>query len=309
MAAAIRGRILDIQRFSVQDGPGIRTTVFLQGCPLTCPWCHNPESQEARAQPAYYREKCLLCGKCIAACPYQALAMNAAGTAIERNRERCRRCGRCAEACPAGAMASIGREITIAELLPLLERDRPFYRRSDGGVTISGGEPLAQPDFTLALARACQDAGLHVALDTSGYGAPGVLGRLLPYLDLVLFDLKLSETREHQALLGASQEPVLASGRLLAASRVPVWLRVPVIPGYTDGATNQRGLARLVKELGLAPRAERIELLPYHRLGEGKYRALGREYALQGTEPPEPATMAAIQALWREEGLDAHIAR
>jgi len=263
------GLVFDIQRFCLHDGPGIRTTVFLKGCTLRCRWCHNPESIAPRPEVYFWAQRCVKCGACARACPRGAIRLDRPRRIMRR---LCDGCGACARACPATALEIIGRTTTPQEALAAVQRDEPFYRTSGGGVTLSGGEPLAQPEFTLELMRECHDHGLHVALDTAGNIGNGVFAAAAEAADLILIDLKHPDAGAHRRFTGVSNERVLANLEYLTNARRPFIVRVPVIPGFNDSPEILMALGRLAA----AAHASELNLLPYHSLGEPKRRRLGR---------------------------------
>ena len=275
--SGMTGRVFDIQRFSIHDGPGIRTAVFFKGCPLRCAWCHNPESQRPGPELLFYAHKCKGCGKCAAVCSYT-------------HTDSCAACGRCAAACPHGAREISGYEISTDDVLAKVLRDRAFYETSGGGVTLTGGEPLAQPDFALELLQKCKANGLRTAMETSGYAPWETFSRLLPYLDLVYYDIKGIDPALHQKNTGVDNGIILANAERLKKSGKEVVFRMPYIPGYNDGE-----LAAVRAFAGEFP----LQLMPYHATGESKYAALGRAYPAAGTQPPEKAFMAALAAQYR----------
>ncbi len=292
------GFVFDIQRFSIHDGPGIRTTVFLKGCPLQCVWCHNPESWSREPQVMFFADKCIGCGACLRACPVEGAVIPEGERRIDRC--LCTGCGACADACPAAALTTCGREMTVAEVIAEVEKDRPFYETSEGGMTVSGGEPLMQPEFTVALLEAARDAGLHTALDTSGYGERDALAAAARAADLILFDLKLMDAARHMEAARVDNADIHRNLRLLADLGVDVVVRVPLAPGYTDDPENVTAIARFAAGL---PNVRRVDLMRFNRLGESKWRRLGREYPLEGIEAQDDETMDCLVSLVEAEGL------
>jgi pyruvate formate lyase activating enzyme len=293
------GIVFDIRRFSIHDGPGIRTTVFLKGCPLECAWCHNPESQAADPELIMRPNRCLRCGACVEACPEDAIRLGADGPITDL--ARCERCGLCTDACFSGARELAGRELTAAQVMAEIERDRPFYDESGGGATFSGGEPLLQPEFLLELLQTCRAGGIPTALDTCGYAPWGALDRVHPYVDLYLYDIKTLDDRKHRALTGVSNDLIVRNLRALGRRGARIIVRVPVIPGINDGAGELRAIGALVATM---PSVVRVELLPYHRIGVEKYGRIAREYSLPELRPPSQEQMAALaQILQQDSGL------
>jgi pyruvate formate lyase activating enzyme len=291
-----RGTVFDIRKFSIHDGPGIRTTVFLKGCPLQCAWCHNPESQSAEPELILRLNRCLRCGACVDACPEDAIRMGAEGPCTDRT--RCEQCGLCVDACFSGARELAGREMTAAQVMAEIERDRPFYDESGGGATFSGGEPLLQPEFLLELLQACRADGIHTTLDTCGYAPWAVLDRILPYVDLFLYDLKTLDVGKHRALTGVSNGRIVRNLRALDEQGAEIVVRVPVIPGVNDGDEEMRAIGALVASL---PSVVRVELLPYHRIGVEKYGRMAREYSLPEVQPPSPEQIMALALILQQE--------
>jgi pyruvate formate lyase activating enzyme len=274
------GWVFNIQRYSLHDGPGIRTTVFIKGCPLRCLWCCNPESQRLEPQILFADDRCIRCGACIATCPEGAILKEADG-ARRVQMETCTLCGLCVEACYSGALEQIGRSMTVSEVLAEVVADRPFYDQSGGGMTLSGGEPTVQDGFSLQLLQGAKALGIRTAIESCGHVSWAVWESMLPYLDLILYDVKETDPGRHKRWTGVSNELVLENLCRLAGSGKEVIVRRPVIPGYNDGEEMIHDLARLARELGTI---EEIDLLPYHRLGQGKYERLDEAYAL-GDQP------------------------
>ena len=294
------GRIFDIKRYSVHDGPGIRTTVFLKGCALNCLWCHNPESIDPGPELMHWPARCKRCHACLKACPAGALAADAEG-AVLIDRSKCDLCGRCAEACLYDAMQIVGREATVDEIVAEVERDRVFFEQSGGGVTLSGGDPLAQPAFAEALLEACRSRGLHTAVDTAGAASPEAFERLTRHADLVLFDLKVIDEERHKASTGVSNAAILENLKRLVAAGREVWVRVPLVPGVNDDDDNVRRTIALLRSLG---GIRQVGLLPYHAGGLEKARRIGQDSRFRKFESPSEERLAAVEAAFREAGFD-----
>ena len=293
------GRIFDIKRYSIHDGPGIRTTVFLKGCGLHCLWCHNPESVAAGPELMHWPGRCVRCHACIAACPLGAVSKDDSGAVII-DRHRCDHCGRCAEACLYEAMQIVGREMSVDEVMAEVERDRVFYEQSGGGVTLSGGDPLVQADFAAALLDACRSRGLHTALDTAGMSRDGALDRLARLADLVLFDVKCVDGERHKALTGASNALILDNLKGLAAAGREIWVRIPLVRGANDD-DNIRRTIDLLRPLG---KVRSVGLLPYHAGGLDKAGRIGKKSQFRKFETPSEERLAAIEAAFRGAGFD-----
>jgi pyruvate formate lyase activating enzyme len=280
MKAEPAGIVFNIQHYSIHDGPGIRTVVFLKGCPLACRWCCNPESMGRGPELGFRPTLCNGCGECLPVCPRQALTLNMEASALAIDRQLCINCGTCVTACIRGALTIYGKRMTAAEVVDDVAKDVPFYRRSSGGVTVSGGEPCAHPSFLVSILRGCREAGIHTAIETSGYVNNRFFSRLLEEVDLVLFDLKLMDPDEHYAATGRRNDRILNNALFLAGSGKAVRFRMPLIPGVNDGTDNLKELAEFLTALGHPS----IELMPYHQFGKGKYVAMGRTYTM-GDQP------------------------
>ena len=288
------GVVSDIQRCSVHDGPGLRTTVFLKGCPLVCPWCHNPETQRSGPELLFDEDHCIHCEACRTACPKGAIDL---GASPRVDRENCDGCGLCAAACPALALVLCGRRMSVRDVAEIVERDRPFYEASGGGVTLSGGEPAVQPDFAAALLAECRARSIPTAIQTAGWCSPDALGRMLRHTDLVLFDLKTVDPGVHQRVLGKPLAPVIASARLVAQSRCPLLVRIPVVPGFNDDNTSLESILEFAAQL-----TDQVTFIAYHRLATGKYRRLGREYPMARRAEPTPERLRGAAALAAAKG-------
>ena len=308
-AAGLQGLVFNIQRYSIHDGPGIRTTLFLKGCPLRCRWCHNPESMSGRIQVGFFPERCIGCLECVQACPHGVHLVENGQRVLRR--ERCRGAGKCIEVCYAEALECLGSYLTVEEAVARIERDRPFYETSQGGVTLSGGEPLRQAEFAIAVLTQCRERGLHAAIETCGYVPWEVLAAAARYADLILFDLKHMDSRVHRRLTGVPNELILANlSRLHAvADRGEVWIRYPLIPTQNDQAENQHAMGECLSQLA-SPHSRpalRVDILPYHQFGQSKYRKLGQGYPLDSLQPPERPALAAAAEVLASYGLDPHI--
>ncbi len=278
------GRVFDIQRFSIHDGPGIRTTVFLKGCPLRCLWCHNPEGIRPEPLLSFAADKCIACGSCVDACPNQAHVMDQQKGHVFL-RERCTAIGKCAEVCPSRALELVGRDVSCDEVLDQVLRDRLFYETSGGGLTLSGGEPLLQIEFAEALLRGAKKAGVHTAVETAGHVTFARLARVAPYTDLFLYDVKDTDDARHRKNTGVPVIGILDNLRALHDAGASVLVRLPIVPGVNDRQDHFRKVALIVKPLsGLLG----VEDLPYHSLGTGKRQRLGLELT-DGADPVPPS--------------------
>ena len=277
--------ILNVQRFCLHDGPGIRTTVFLKGCPLSCLWCHNPESQTDRPELLFDKQKCLRCGSCRTACPQGAIPPD--GAWITVNRAVCLCCGQCQDACPSGALQVLGEYRRAEDVLAEILQDRVFYETSGGGVTISGGEPLLAPRFVTALLALCKAHGVHTAIDTSGFAPLDVFWAIMPHTDMFLYDIKHMDNDEHLRLTGVGNELVLANLHALSRLHKNVVLRVPLVPGLNDDPQHLRQIRALALELGVTS----INLLPYHPFARGKYERMLLPHSIADLRSPTEAEL------------------
>jgi pyruvate formate lyase activating enzyme len=291
------GTIFDIQRYSVHDGPGIRTTVFLKGCPLNCLWCSNPESQSKNPEIMLDHSLCTRCGRCVEVCPYNATVKS--GDEIRLLRDLCQGCSECVSACPNDARQLVGRQEEVETILKEVKNDGLFYKNSGGRVTLSGGEPMSQPEFTRALLKRCKENGIHTVLDSSGYTNLENWDLVLEYVDMILFDLKQMEPEKHKEYTGVERELILKSAKKVASLKVPMIIRIPLIPGYNDSQKNMEECARFAKEIGV----DRIELLAFHRLCSSKYNKLDKEWRLDGVPSPDKGLLEKARVNFTAHGL------
>jgi pyruvate formate lyase activating enzyme len=296
-----KGLVFNIQQFSVHDGPGIRTTVFMKGCPLHCLWCSNPESQNIFPDLMVRDIRCKGCGACVEVCPQGAVTITLEqGRKIDRG--RCNRCLLCVPVCIYRSLNSCGTYMDVGEVMGEVLKDRLFYKNSGGGVTLSGGEVLLQDRFVGQLLEQCKREGLHTALDTSGYGSWEILAALLPFVDLLLFDLKHLDSSEHKRTTGVGNQRIL--GNLEKASRmVPVWLRIPLIAGFNDSEEHVKKIAALGRRID----AQKISFLPYHEGGKSKNEQLGRSYPLPEAKAPQEEHIETLQDIIEKEGIKVSV--
>ena len=290
--------VLEIQRWSVSDGPGTRTVVFLKGCPLHCPWCANPESQSHQPQIGIFPARCVECRACSRECPVD-VAIPAKEGAYSNG--ICKQCGECIKVCHSGARAWLGEEMSAEELIEIVKRDMVFYRNSSGGVTFSGGEPLTRPDFLKSVIDGCQQLGIHTAIETCGFFSWGSASETVALADFVLFDIKHMDDQQHKEITGVSNKIIFENAKRIARLEIPMVIRIPVIPSVNDSQENIRTTARFVRDH--LPGVIGIEMLPYHRLGLSKYASLGLEYQLDHIDPPDQAHMAMLRDLISAEGV------
>ena len=294
------GRIFDIQRFSIHDGPGIRTTVFLKGCPLRCLWCGNPESIDPKPQLSYVADKCIACGECFKVCKPNALSKDVAGKAVV-DRTRCTNSGDCAPACDPKALEMVGRDIAVDDVIEIVLRDHDYYAQSGGGLTLSGGEPLLQPEFAEDLFHAAKNHGIHCCVETSGYAAWDVFERLRRVVDLWLFDFKETDPRLHEKFTGRENQTILERLQQLHDAGAKILLRCPMIPGHNARKEHLDGIVALSLRL---PRLQGVELLPYYDLWRAKLKRFGLTTHLpESVKPPARETVKSWNAYLRDRGV------
>jgi len=304
---ALSALVTDIQGYSIHDGPGIRTVVFLKGCSLRCAWCSNPECISSSPEVGLFRNLCTSCGACAEVCPNGALTYTA-GSPPGIDRALCTGCGECVASCSYKALVLYGKRMSVDEVFDVVRRDAMFYESSGGGVTVSGGEPLLQPAFVSALLQKCRDAGIHTCVETSGCASESALRRVLPYADCWLYDLKLYDPARHSDYTGSTNETILANAAIVAASGAPVLFRLPIIPGVTAEPRNLEEIAGFLQRIASSiGSSSRVELMPYHRLAEGKYRSLDRPCPLPGVAPLTAEDLADVQEFFAGHGLECTI--
>lgn len=305
------GLVFDIRKYSVHDGPGIRTAVFLKGCPLRCLWCHNPEG--LRPEPEILRrpDRCVGCGACARACSGVAGGPGGLDPRKDAGGALCATCpafgagAPCTDACPAEALQFVGRRMSVAQVMAEIREDLPFYDESGGGATFTGGEPLMQGPFLLELLRECKAEGIRTALDTSGYAGRELVLEAGMLADLVLFDIKLADDARHRAATGVSSAPILENLAALAASGAAIALRVPLIPGINDALGDLEEAAKIAASCGSAIR--KVHILPYHSAAKGKYALRGQAYALGDAMPPSDEAARAAASVFERAGMSATI--
>ncbi|MFX0065282.1 MAG: glycyl-radical enzyme activating protein [Candidatus Hermodarchaeota archaeon] len=297
------GLIFNIQRFSIHDGPGVRTTVFFKGCPLRCQWCHNPESINPFPEIMYNKSKCIQCYKCLDICPVDALSQTQNGIAIDRG--KCDGCGKCAEECYSGALELCGKHMKIEEVMTEVNRDILFYKNSNGGVTASGGEALAQPNFVANFFRKCREAGIHTVLDTSGYAKWEIYKKVLNYTDLVLYDIKTMDPERHKRLIGVSNDLILANLARTNEEGIPTIIRIPLVLNYNIVNVKEdiKEISDFIQELSLV---KRVDLLPFHHLGKSKTLMLGQKYTMD-IETPDKEYVEKIREVLTSNGIKVSI--
>ncbi len=296
-----RGVITTIKTFATHDGPGIRTTVFLKGCPLRCVWCSSPETWVKETDIYFRPQKCMECGKCVEACAEKAMTMVKERKII---REKCSRCLKCVDKCVYRALERVGETVSAMDVFRRIEEDEAFYLESGGGATLSGGEPLYQPDFAEAIAALCKEKSIHVTLDTSGYGETGIVKRILRNVDLVLLDIKHMDSSVHRKLTGVSNELILRNGEVMAEN-CEVIISIPLISGLTDSQENIEKTVRYADSINVS----HIDLIPLHKLGAHKYMLLGMKSPFEKLQPPPEARIREIVEFLLSLGIKVSLNR
>jgi pyruvate formate lyase activating enzyme len=297
-----RGLVFDIQSYAIHDGPGVRTLVFLKGCPLECWWCHNPEGRSPKPEPMYSGTLCTHRYGCVSICPVGAIAAHH-GQGIGIDRGECTGCDLCTGACPTGALKLVGRWMDVKSLADEIGRYHQLYNNPDAGVTFSGGEPLFQPKFLAEVLKACKEQYIHTAIETSGYTSPRILESILPYVNMFLFDLKVFDEEDSRTYTGVSSRRIKENLKFLVAEGEEIVLRFPIVPGITDTEANVKHWAQFLSDL---KGPKQIDLLPYHDVGE-KFGGLGQEYRMKVHHAPSKATLKRIRQEFERIGLDARI--
>jgi len=291
------GNIFNIQKYSIHDGPGIRTTVFFKGCPLNCWWCHNPESQSSFPELIFWKDRCIHCKTCITTCPLGALTLE--DGLVLTDKGKCTLCGECVQKCPTIAREIIGQKMTVEEIMEEIEKDGVFYRESGGGVTFSGGEPLMQQDFLEELLRNCHQKKIHTTLDTTGYCNWHFLDGISRFVDLFLYDIKIMNDEAHIKYTGVSNQIILENLKKLSAKGENIIIRIPIIPDINDDMQNITDIGKSLKSMNI----KFIELLSYHNIASEKYARLGKSYALEDTRVPDKDKLSKISKLLQKFDL------
>lgn len=297
----LEGMVFNIQRYSIDDGPGIRTTVFLKGCPLRCLWCSNPESQNPQPELMHRFTLCRMCGRCASVCPKHAIQLSGNQWSIDR--KLCDVCGRCVSACWFGALKIVGDRMSVDEVLTEILKDKDFYIESRGGVTLSGGEPLFQAEFTLEFFRACKAVDIHTCLDTSGYGDEKDLKEILRYTDLVYYDFKHPDPELHRKATGVDNSRILKNLEMVVSAGIATVVRVPLIPGFNDDKETLVKMGEILKRLSV----NFIHILPYHKYGVAKYKMLGRDYALAAIDRPDENSLLRAKRIFEDWGMNVSL--
>ena len=298
-----QGLIFDIKRYAINDGPGIRLTIFFKGCNLNCAWCHNPEGISPEIEKMYTGSRCIACGTCLSVCPEDALTLTGSGMVTDQ--DRCTVCGKCAEVCPSKAFEMSGEYMTVNQLMEIIEKERIFFEQSGGGVTISGGEPLLQPAFLVELLQACGSRGIHRAVDTAGNIRTSVLLEVARHTDLFLFDLKVMDPATHEKWTGVSNQLIIENLRTLSEAGAEIIIRIPVIGDVNDHKENFAAAADFLHSLPNP--VKEVHLLPYHAIAQHKFAKLGRNDSFQHFEEPDPDHLQSLTEYFTNHGIPTQI--
>lgn len=297
----IKGVIFNIQKFSLHDGPGIRTIVFFKGCAMSCLWCSNPESQDVAPQIMFNKNLCTKCGRCQSQCKISAIDIN---SSYRINKDKCTKCKKCVESCLNGALVIEGKEYSVEEIVKELKKDSVHYRRSNGGITLSGGEVLLQPDFAVELLKECKSYGWHTAIETAMYVNSEAVKKVIPYIDLAMIDIKSMNSEVHKKFTGVNNDIILNNIKLSDKLAKEIIIRVPVIEGFNADLESIREIVEFSKSL---TKLKRIDLLPYHNYGESKYEAIGKAYILRELQAPSEDKMNTLKSLVESMGISCTI--
>lgn len=301
MSKDIKGVIFNIQKFSLHDGPGIRTIVFFKGCHMSCLWCSNPESQEIAPQIMFNKNLCTKCGRCESVCENLAIDMN---SSYRIDKSKCIKCKKCIESCLNGALVLEGKELSVEEIIKELKKDSVHYRRSNGGITLSGGEALLQSDFAVELLKECKSYGWHTAIETAMHVNSEAVKKVIPYIDLAMIDIKSMNNEVHKKFTGVGNDIILENIKLSDELAKEIIIRVPIIEGFNADLESIREIVQFSKSL---TKLKRIDLLPYHNYGETKYEASGKEYLLRGLKAPSEDKMNTLKSLVNSMGISCTI--
>lgn len=296
-----RGLVYSIQRYSIHDGPGIRTLIFFKGCQLECPWCSNPESQNPFKEIAFSKNKCKGCSKCVQVCPLDAIDLQASKRI---NREKCNLCGLCVRYCPNEAYTIFGQWMTVDKLISEAKKDTPFYIKSGGGVTVSGGEPTLQYDFVREFLKECKKNGINTAIESHGYAEWRVFESLAPYVDLFQIDIKHMNSDLHNKIIGIPNQQILNNIKGIAfETGGKIAIRIPIIPGFNDTSENMSAIAGFAQQINSSGNLTMLHILPYHAMGKSKYESLGRIYSMPDTRPPDIDSIKEFIKIFERCGL------
>ena len=293
--------IINIQKYSIHDGPGIRTTVFFKGCPLNCLWCHNPESQNPSPEIMFFEERCTGCGSCVKVCTSKAIKFIGGSPVIDTC--KCNLCGKCSDLCLSNARELVGKDITVKHLMSEIVKDEVFYEESNGGVTFSGGEPLMYADYLVNVLKFCKDKNIHTTIDTSGYATFEQFEKIIDKVDLILFDIKHMNNEKHLEYTGVSNTVILENLKVLSERGSNIYIRMPIIAGINDDDENIDKAVDFLSKLNII----QVNLLPYHKMGMDKYRRLNMQYKLSGEETPTEEVMNQIAEKFKKAGIKIKI--